>query len=153
VTLSGVSWIADAGFGGGYAPPMPLVADRIIEEGSVRYRLRRDSEHGWMLERDGGDGWARQFSFTLDPVYGADIAIANHWTATSPESRFTSGAFLGRILPDGDVTLVDRRLSRRRAGGGSQREIADPAAYREMLAETFGIALSEDEVAALPFFA
>ena len=152
-TLSGASWIADAGFGGGYAPPMPLVADRIIEDVDVRHRLRRDSAHGWMLERNGGDGWARQYSFQLDPVHDADIAIANHWTATAPDSRFTNGAVLGRILPDGDVTLIDRRLTRRRAGGGSQREIADPAAYRETLAETFGIALDEAEVAALPVFA
>jgi N-hydroxyarylamine O-acetyltransferase len=153
VTLSGASWIADAGFGGGYAPPMPLVADRIAEDGGVRHRLRRDSEHGWMMERDGGEGWARQFSFTLDPVHDADIAIANHWTATAPDSRFTKGAVLGRILPDGDVSLIDRRLTLRRPGGGANREIADPAAYRAALADSFGIDLTEAEVAALPFFA
>jgi N-hydroxyarylamine O-acetyltransferase len=153
VTLSGRPWIADAGFGGGYAPPLPLVADRIAEEDGVRHRLRQDSDHGWILERDGGDGWARQFSFTLDAVHDADIAIANHWTATAPSSRFTNGAVLNRILPEGDVSLIDRRLTRRQPGGGAQREIANPAAYRATLAESFGIALSEDEVAALPFFA
>jgi len=153
VTLSGMPWIADAGFGGGYAPPMPLVADRIAEEANVRYRLLRDSAHGWMLERDGGDGWARQFSFTLDEVYDADIAIANHWTSTAPDSRFTNGAFLNRILPDGDVSLIDRRLTRRQPGGGAQREIANAGDYRALLADSFGIALSEDEVASLPFFA
>jgi N-hydroxyarylamine O-acetyltransferase len=152
VTLSGASWIADAGFGGGYAPPMPLVADRIAEDGAVRHRLRRDSEHGWMLERDGGDGWRRQYSFTLDPVYDGDIALANHWTATAPDSRFTAGPVLNRILPDGDVSLTGRRLTRRRAGGGTQREIGDAAAYRATLAEVFGLALSDEEVAALGLF-
>jgi N-hydroxyarylamine O-acetyltransferase len=152
VTLSGRPWIADAGFGGGYAPPMPLVADRIVEEGDVRHRLRRDADRGWMLERDGGEGWAKQFSFTLDAVHDADIAIANHWTATSPDSRFTVAPVLNRILPDGDVSLIGRRLTRRRAGGGAQREIADAAAYRATLGETFGIALTEEEVAALKLF-
>ncbi len=153
VILSGTSWIADAGFGGGYAPPMPLIADRIVEDGDVRHRLRRDAEHGWMLERDGGDGWARQFSFTLDVVHDADIAIANYWSATAPDSRFTAEPVLNRILPDGDVSLTGRRLTKRKAGGGTQREIADAAAYRATLADSFGIALSEAEVAALPFFA
>lgn len=153
VTLSGVSWIADAGFGGGYAPPMPLVADRIVEDGGARHRLRRDADHGWMLERDGGNGWAKQFSFTLDVVHDSDIAMANHWTATAPDSLFTNSAVLGRILPDGDVSLIDRRLTRRQPGGGAQREIADPASYRATLAESFGIALTEEEVANLPFFA
>ncbi len=153
VTLSGVSWIADAGFGGGYAPPMPLVADRIVEDGDVRHRLRRDAEHGWMLERDGGEGWTRQFSFTLDPVYDADIVIANHWTSTAPVSRFTLAPVLNRTLPDGDVSLTGRRLVRRRSGGGTQREIGDAAAYRATLAEVFGLDLSEAEVAALGLFA
>jgi N-hydroxyarylamine O-acetyltransferase len=153
VTLSGRPWIADAGFGGGWTPPMPLIADRIVEEGGVRHRLRQHDEHGWLLERDGGEGWVRQMSFTLDQVHDSDIAIANHWTATAPESRFTISAVLGRILPDGDVSLIDQRFTRRRAGGGSQREIADPAAYRATLADSFGISLAEEEVAALPFFA
>lgn len=153
VTLSGRPWVADAGFGGGYAPPMPLVADRIVEDGGARHRLRPHDAHGWVLERDGGDGWVRQISFTLDEVHDSDIAIANHWTATSPDSRFTTSAVLSRILPDGEVSLIDRRLTRRRAGGGSQRELADPASYRAALADTFGLSLGEEEVAALPIFA
>ena len=152
VTLSGRPWIADAGFGGGYAPPLPLIADRIAEEDGIRHRLRQDSDHGWMLERDGGEGWAPQFSFTLDVVHDADIAIANHWTATAPDSRFTASPVLNRILADGDTSLIGRRLTRRRTGGGTQREIADPAAYRAALAEVFGLALSEEEVAALRLF-
>jgi N-hydroxyarylamine O-acetyltransferase len=152
VTLSGRPWIADAGFGGGWSPPLPLIADRIVEDGGARHRFRQHEEHGWMLERDGGDGWAQQASFTLDRVYPADIAMANHWTATAPDSRFTTSAVLGRILPDGDVSLIDRRLTRRQAGGGAKREIADAASYRATLADVFGIMLSGEEIAALPMF-
>jgi N-hydroxyarylamine O-acetyltransferase len=79
--------------------------------------------------------------------------MANHWTATAPDSRFTAGPVLNRILPDGDVSLTGRRLVRRRSGGGTQREIGDPAAYRAALAEGFGLELSEEEVAALGVFA
>jgi N-hydroxyarylamine O-acetyltransferase len=152
VTLSGRPWIADAGFGGGYAPPMPLIADRIVADGGTRHRLRQHEEHGWLAERDGGEGWIRQMSFTLDEVHESDIAIANHWTATAPASRFTTSAVLGRILPDGDVSLIDRRLTRRQAGGGAKRDIADAASYRATLADLFGIALGEEEVATLPMF-
>jgi N-hydroxyarylamine O-acetyltransferase len=153
VTLSGRPWIADAGFGGGYAPPMPLVADRIVEEGGARHRLRQHEDHGWLLERDSGEGWVRQISFTLDEVHESDIAMANHWTATSPDSRFTTSAVLGRILPDGDISLIDQRLVRRQAGGGAKRDIADPASYRATLADSFGLVLSEEEVASLGLFA
>jgi N-hydroxyarylamine O-acetyltransferase len=152
VTLSRRPWIADAGFGGGYAPPMPLVADRIAKDGGVRHKLRRDADHGWMLERDGGEGWQPQYSFTEDMVHQADIAMANHWTATAPESRFTTSAVLSRVLPDGGVSLIDRRLTLRRAGGGVNREISGAEDYRAVLAESFGLALSEEEVASLPFF-
>ena len=45
VALGGEAWIADAGFGGSYAPPMPLVdgAEADAPDGA-RFRLTRDRD-------------------------------------------------------------------------------------------------------------
>ena len=163
VTIDGTDWIADAGFGGSYAPVMPLVdgAEADAPDGA-RFRLRRDDVHGWMLWRDGnpattdgretGAGFRRQFSFTLVPVYDADLSLANHWTSTFAQSRFRQHAIVSIVLPHGFASLTDRAYRRVASGEISEGEISDPRVYRIRLGLLFGIALAMDEVMALGLF-
>lgn len=150
VGLDGENLIVDVGFGGSFVPPMRLAAGvEAATADGARHRLVADSDHGWMLERDGGDGWARQYSFTLDPVWPADLEMANHFTATRPDTRFTTLRIASAATPDGYVSLIDHALTTSRMGRSDTREIADSEEYRRVLAENFGLALSAEEVAAL----
>ncbi|MEL1252084.1 arylamine N-acetyltransferase family protein [Aurantiacibacter gilvus] len=171
VDLGGEDWIADAGFGGAYAPPMPLCdGQEAISGDGARHRLRRIGEEGslpgsWLLERLGprasGDGraqsddaWEAQFAFDLAQVAEADLALGSHWAATHPTSRFTNVTVASLCLPDGFASLVDGELSEWRADGErQQRRLGQAADYRDVLAGRFGLDLSESEVAALPPFA
>jgi N-hydroxyarylamine O-acetyltransferase len=153
VHLDGADLIVDVGFGGSFVPPLPLAAGaEAATADGARHRLIADAEHGWMLERDGGEGWAPQYSFTLDPVFPNDLEMANHFTATRPDTRFTTLRIASRATPDGYVSLIDRALTTSRMGRSEVREIADPEDYRRVLAENFRIALSAGEVAALRLF-
>lgn len=153
VRLDGADFIADAGFGGSYVPPMPLVDGREeIGPDGVRHRLLADADHGWMLERDAGTGWARQYSFTLDPAWPADLEAANHWTSTRPGTRCTTLRVASIVLEDGYASLVDRTLTVSRADETFVSEIDDAAAYRQALGRHFGLSLDEAEVAALGLF-
>jgi N-hydroxyarylamine O-acetyltransferase len=153
VGLDGEELIVDVGFGGSFVPPMPLVAGmEAATPDGARHRLAEDAEHGWMLERDGGEGWARQYSFTREPVWPADLEQANHFTATRPGTRFTTLRIASAPTADGYVSLIDRTLTISRMGESEVREIADAEAYRRVLAEAFGLALSGEEVAALGLF-
>jgi len=153
VRLDGADLIVDVGFGGSFVPPMPLVADReAATADGARHRLVEDADHGWMLERDGGDGWAPQYSFTLDRVWPADLEMANHFTATRPDTRFTTLRIASATTAEGYVSLIDRALTTSRMGRSEVREIADAEDYRRVLAETFGLALSVEEVEALGLF-
>ena len=163
VTIGEEQWIADPGFGGSYAPVMPLAdgAEGEAPDGA-RFMLARDDEHGWMLLRDGdpattdgrgaGPGWQRQYSFTLAPVHDSDLAMGNHWASTAPTSRFTNHAIVSVVLPHGFATLTDRDYRRRAASTDNAGEIADPRVYRMRLSMMFGITLSAQEVAALGLF-
>ncbi len=163
VTIDGTDWIADAGFGGSYAPVMPLVdgAEADAPDGA-RFRLARDEAHGWMLWRDGnpattdgretGAGYRRQYSFTLAPVFDPDLMLANHWTSTAPDSRFRRHAIISIVLPHGFASLTDRAYRRVAGGEVSEGEIVDPRVYRMRLGLLFGIALTAEEVAALGLF-
>jgi N-hydroxyarylamine O-acetyltransferase len=154
VELDGVDHIADAGFGGSYTPPMPLVADEVSStDDGARHRLVRDRDHGWMLQRDGGAGWERQYSFTTEQVWPGDLAAANHWTATRPDTRFTRLRIVSRALPGGYASLVERDLVMSEAGRSHCVEVAGPSQYRALLDELFVLRLAPQEIEALGLFA
>lgn len=153
VRLDGEQVIADVGFGGSFVPPMRLAdGEEAHTPDGARHRLRTDPEHGWMLERDAGAGWGPQYSFTLERVWPADLETGNHYTATCPNTRFTSLRIASATLPEGYVSLVDRTLTTSRMGRSDAREIEDQAEFRRVLAETFRLDLDEAEVSALGLF-
>jgi N-hydroxyarylamine O-acetyltransferase len=153
VQVEGEDYVADAGFGGSYVPPMPLIADEVARtEDGARHRLVRAGEHGWMLQRDPGAGWQRQYSFTTEKIWPADLEAANHWTATRPDTRFTTLRIVSGTLPDGHMSLTGRTLTVSRKGVAETREIGSPDEYRRVLDEMFGLGLSPDEVARLELF-
>jgi N-hydroxyarylamine O-acetyltransferase len=154
VTIDGQDWIADPGFGGSYTPPMPLVdgATATAPDGAA-FRLARDTTFGWMLSRDGGEGWLPQYSFKLDQVWDADLAMGNHWCATAAVSRFTKTCIVSIVLPAGFAGLHDRDYKRRSGSEETSAEITDPRVYKLRLSMMFGIDLSADQVAALGLFA
>jgi len=168
--MEGAPWIADAGFGGSFVPPIPLV-DGVMREtpDGARHRLRRIGESGdltgmWLLERAGpstatdgrahphGD-WQPQYSFDLAPVAPADLEQGNHWTSTRPDTRFTSLHVVSIALPDGFATLSETELAVHRAAGSERRTLRDPSDYARVLAGRFALSLSAEEVARLPLFA
>ena len=155
--LEGRDWIVDAGFGGSYTPPMPLIdgAEAAAPDGA-RFRLRRD-ETGWMLLRHGdpaltdgrgaGTGWQPQYGFTGEIAPAADLALGNHWSCTAPGSRFTRHRLVSIILPHGFATLTDRTYRRKAGDTATEDTITDPRVYRMRLSMMFGIDLSADQVA------
>ncbi|HEX8446974.1 MAG TPA: arylamine N-acetyltransferase [Sphingomonas sp.] len=166
VELPDGAWIADAGFGGAYTPPMPLVdgAQAKTPDGAVHH-LVRDAGHGWILTRDGdlhatdargvpqpGGGAIRQYSFTAAPVWPADLEQCNHHIATVPNHRFTTIAIASIVLPSGFASLTDRHYRRRNGTEAIGTDLTDPRVYRMRLSLVFGIDLEKTEVAALGLF-
>ena len=163
VSIDGDDWIADAGFGGSFNPPMPLAdGESVPAPDGAQFRLMRDPLHGWMLERNGHpgttdgrgaqEGWVPQFSFTLDPVFTADLNLSNYWTSTAPDSRFTKLRIVSGVLPHGLASLTDRLYRRRNGEQEASGEIEDPRVYRMRLSLLFGIDLSVEEIARLGLF-
>jgi N-hydroxyarylamine O-acetyltransferase len=163
VEIGDEAWIADPGFGGTYAPVMPLRdgAEEIAPDGA-RFRVTQRDGLGWLVERQGsplgtdgraqGSGWEPQYSFTLAPVAPADLALGNWWTSTAPGTRFTTFRLASIVLPHGFATLTDTRYRRVAAGEATEGEITDPRVYRMRLGLMFGIQLSAAEVEALGLF-
>lgn len=170
VAMNGDPWIADAGFGGSFVPPLPLDdgAEAATPDGA-RHRLRRTGAAGtrggeWLLERAGPvtatDGrsaahadWQPQYTFDLSEVAPDDLEQANHWTATRPGTRFTTLHVASIVLPGGFAALTDRQLTIHSRGGSETRAMANAADFAHTLREVFRIGLSDEEAASLPLFA
>ncbi|ATE65579.1 arylamine N-acetyltransferase family protein [Rhizorhabdus dicambivorans] len=155
VTIEGRPWIADAGFGGSYTPPMPLAdgAEGTSPDGA-HFRLLQSDDLGWLLERRAAPDadWEAQYSFTLDQVVPADLELSNHWTATRPDTRFTSLSVVSLCLPSGLAALTDRHYSRRNGDQHVEADIESAKAYRLRLNFVFGIILDEVEVMGLGLY-
>lgn len=166
VDLGDEPWIADAGFGASYVPPLPLVdgASADTPDGAA-HRLRRVglATGEWLVERAGPasatdgraqnhDGWQPQYSFDTSEVAAIDLEMSNHWTSTKPGTRFTGGPIVSIVLPDGFASLNGRRLSVYAGGRSDVTEIASAQVWQAVLADLFRIELSVAEMAALGFF-
>ncbi|WP_425228976.1 arylamine N-acetyltransferase family protein [Sphingomonas sp.] len=159
VTIDRQDWIADAGFGGSYSPPMPLSdgAEASAPDGA-RFRLEA-ADGGWALLRDGdpgttdgrggGAGWRPQYRFTTAAVDDAAIAAGNRWASTDPASRFVQHRIVSIVLPRGFARLTDRHYRRQVGSEVGEGEITDPRVYRLRLSLMFGIDLTAAEVGAL----
>lgn len=151
--LGGEAWIADAGFGGGYGPAMPLVdgAEAVAPDGAT-YRLTRDPVFHWVLWRTAqmaGDAPVAQFSFAAEPVAESDLALSNHWTSTAPGTRFVTMTMATIPLPRGFANLIDREYLRIVGTEVTKATIEDPRVYRMRLSLMFGLDLSTEEVETL----
>ena len=152
VTLAGEEWIADAGFGGSYTPPIRLAEGEAESSDGARFRLITDREHGWMLARWGDEDWQPQYSFTTDRVWPTDIAMANHFVSTEPDSRFVTSMFVTTVLPHGFASLINRDYHRSSAKGDERSEISSAKMLQLRLSLVFGIDLTDLEIAALGQF-
>ena len=168
--VEGGPWIADAGFGGSYVPPLPLREGlEVASADGARHRLIRTGERGalageWLLQRagprDATDGraadhgeWQGQYCFDLADVDAVDLEQANHWTATHPASRFVGTHIVSIVLDGGFASLNGRDLKVLEGGQTMAAQIATPAAYAALMADRFGLELGLEDAARLPLFA
>jgi N-hydroxyarylamine O-acetyltransferase len=92
------------------------------------------------------DCWAS----TLEPDNPIDFAVANHYTATHPESAFVNRVMLRALTGEGDVTVANRDVTIRAGTASRSMRLADRVALRALLVEHFGFDLPEAETLRVP---
>jgi len=142
VTIGGRPWIADAGFGGtALRAPIPFELDEPRVQDGQRFRLVDAGAFGTMLQSEIEGQWRDLYSFDLAHVCPADIALGNHFTSTHPSSFFTFARVAALHVPEGRITLFDRKLRRASLAGESTLDLGEGQGYLEALTEHFGIRL------------
>jgi N-hydroxyarylamine O-acetyltransferase len=149
VNLPEGSYLADVGFGN-LAPTAPLQLSPDAEQDTpheVMRFIRMGDE--LTLQSRLGDRWEHIYRVVLLPRVDAEYEICNWFTASHPDSPYRSNLIAARPGPDRTrITLFNARLNVRHATGEvKRRTLASQGEYRDVLAETFGLTLSDDELA------
>jgi N-hydroxyarylamine O-acetyltransferase len=140
VAIDGGAWLADVGFGAiGLLEPMTLADGATATQGGLTYRLRR--ERGlWVLSARDAASEADLYEFSDDPQTPWDVEVANHFTATHPESIFRKSLTIQRSSERERTILRGDAVTRIRDG-----VVTEEPVERHRLAEVaraeFGVEL------------
>jgi N-hydroxyarylamine O-acetyltransferase len=149
VNLPEGPFLADVGFGN-LAPTAPLRMSPDLEQDTPHEIMRfiRMGEELTLQSRL-GDQWAHIYRVVLLPRVDAEYEICNWFTASHPESPYRSNLIATRPGPNRTrITLFNARLNVRHATGEVERRtISDEGEYADVLARTFGLALSDADLA------
>jgi N-hydroxyarylamine O-acetyltransferase len=149
VNLPEGRYLADVGFGN-VAPTAPLQLSPDLEQ-DTPHEVMRFTRMGdeLTLQSRLGDRWEHIDRVVLLPRIDAEYEICNWFTASHPNSLHRNNLIAARPGPNRTrITLYNAQLSVRHATGEVERRIlADKSEYRGVLTETFGLALSDEELA------
>ncbi len=125
VDAEGSAWLADVGFGGGsILTPLPFDPGHEVEQFGWRFRLVADHD-AWILQTHRPEGWVDSYAFTLEPQHAVDFEVANHYTSTHPDSRFTRILTAQLSWPERSLALRGRTLVVVTPSGEVATEVAD----------------------------
>lgn len=140
VTLDGVSYIVDAGFGGS-TPTAPLKLVEGLEQTTPHepFRLMPVSG-GFLLEAKLDGAWKGLYSFDRQPQVLADYEIPNWYLCNHPESHFLAGVVAARVDRDRRYALRNTEFATHFPAGATERRVlASAAEIRRTLEDVFHI--------------
>lgn len=146
VTLDGVRYITDVGFGG-MVPTAPLMLDTEAEQLTPHepYRIERHQD-GYTLRANVGGEWRAMYIFDLQRQEDIDYTVGNWYVSTHPESSFARQLMVARTGDGWRRTLNNGSFAIHRVGRESERrQVADVGELVGVLQDEFGIRVPEHE--------
>ncbi|MHA6138418.1 arylamine N-acetyltransferase family protein [Pseudomonas mohnii] len=140
VTLDGVRYISDVGFGG-MVPTAPLLLDTADEQPTPHesYRIEQHAD-GYTLSARVADEWRAMYIFDLQRQEDIDYAVGNWYVSTHPESPFARQLMVARTGEGWRRTLNNGSFAIHRMGRDSERrQVADVQALIDLLENEFDI--------------
>lgn len=141
VTIDGVRYLADVGFGASFIEPLQIDTATIQEQSVGHFRIEIDGDTGYYHSQGiGADKMDISYRFFFTPHALADYETACHYMQTSPKTHFTQKRVCSRWSEQGRITLTDNKLIMT-AWDGQRNEtpIADETHWHDLLRQHFGI--------------
>ncbi|MFY1020047.1 arylamine N-acetyltransferase family protein [Ectopseudomonas khazarica] len=140
VTLEGVRYITDVGFGG-MVPTGPLLLDSEAEQATPHEAYRLSYVDGtYTLRARVADSWRAMYVFDLQAVADIDYVVGNWYVCTHPDSPFLGQMIAARTGPGLRKTLNNGSFAIHRLGQASERVQLDSVdEVLRVLRDEFGI--------------
>ncbi|WP_137146144.1 arylamine N-acetyltransferase [Mycolicibacterium sp. CR10] len=136
-------YLVDVGFGGQtLTSPIRLVAGTVQQTRHEPYRLV-DHPEGFELQVDIRGEWQPLYLLSPRPQPRIDLEVGSWYVSTNPASPFVVGLTAALVTDDARWNLRGRHLAVHRAGGTEKTTLDTAAQVLEVLAERFGIDLSD----------
>jgi N-hydroxyarylamine O-acetyltransferase len=121
VTLDGVRYITDVGFGG-MVPTAPLMLDSEAEQLTPHepYRIEQHAD-GYTLRANVGGEWRAMYIFDLQRQEDIDYTLGNWYVSTHPESSFVKQLMVARTGEGWRRTLNNGSFAIHHMGSESER--------------------------------
>ena len=148
VTLDGVRYITDVGFGG-MVPSSPLQLDREAVQATAHepYRLSFDGQGSYTLWAQVGGEWRGLYVFDLQVQAAIDYEIGNWYVSTHPQSPFVGQLKVARLAAGERHTLNNAHYAVHYLDRPSDKRTLESAdELSTLLSETFGIRLPQEAV-------
>jgi len=141
VAIEGEDWIFDAGVGGfSLTSPIRRILD--IEQETLHETQRIVFEKGkYFHQAWTGSAWIDVYEFTGETMAPIDREVANWWTSTNPNAKFSHNLFAARAVENGHriAILNNRFLRRHKAQVVDQTEITSADHLLDILATQFNL--------------
>lgn len=144
VTLNGLRYITDVGFGG-MVPTAPLLLDTEQEQATPHepYRITREDDSYTLQAKVAGE-WRAMYVFDLQRQGDIDYEIGNWYVSTHPQSPFLQRLMVARAGEGVRRTLNNGSYAVHRLGSPSERrEISDVQELIELLRSEFSLQVPE----------
>jgi N-hydroxyarylamine O-acetyltransferase len=144
VTLEGLRYIADVGFGG-MVPTGPLLLDSEAEQATPHEPYRLTLIDGTYTLRALVTGsWRAMYVFDLQAAADIDYTVGNWYVSTHPDSPFLGQLLVARTGHRLRKTLNNGSFAIHRLGEASERvQLRDVDAVLEVLRDEFAIQVPE----------
>jgi len=137
VTIDGVRWLCDVGFGG-CVPTAPLRFDTQEAQATAHEDFRIvPSGDGLMLEARRGGAWLQLYELQERPQLDEDLEMMNWYTATFPDSLFRRNLMAARTTPEARYGLRNAQLTIRKTDASVEHRSLDADGIERALAEIF----------------
>ena len=141
VTLEGVRYISDVGFGGMVpSSPLQLDTDTVQATAHEPYRLTFDGQGSYTLWAQVAGEWRGLYVFDLQVQAAIDYEIGNWYVSTHPDSPFVGQLKVARLAPGKRHTLNNASYAVHYLDRPSEKRTLDSAdELLDLLTATFGV--------------
>jgi arylamine N-acetyltransferase len=144
VEAEGRPWLVDVGFGG-FMPNQPLAWEPGVAQ-PARFGSFRlvESADGLLLQSLHEGKWAPLYEILDFRWREIDFEVANHYTATYPDSHFRHGLMAARTESRARTTLSGNLFKRVTLDGPREERTLDADGLAGALATAFGLPVAHD---------